>query len=231
MMTQNWRMPAPPALVVVNVDAADATKNYAARAVITADALPGEGALAAEVAARGGLDDLGRRLQRLRAGVRESLSAECPEAVAFLDVTAAALPDDAVVVADMCIPGYWLAGFLPVAAPRRLAYPMGWGTLGFALPAAVGAASAGAGPVVSVSGDGGFLFACGELATVAQEGLDLTAVSSTTAATACSATTSAGGATCRSASTCTAPTSRRWRAPSGWRPTRWKVWAKSSATL
>jgi len=60
-------------------------------------------------------------------------------------------------------------------------YPMGWGTLGFAFPAALGAARAlrdGAigGPVVSVSGDGGFLFACGELATAAQEGLPLTAV-------------------------------------------------------
>ena len=40
----------------------------------------------------------------------------------------------------------------------------------------MGAALAGAGPVVSVSGDGGFLFACGELATVAQERLPLTTV-------------------------------------------------------
>jgi acetolactate synthase-1/2/3 large subunit len=30
--------------------------------------------------------------------------------------------------------------------------------------------------VVSVSGDGGFLFACGELATIAQEGLPVTTV-------------------------------------------------------
>jgi len=32
------------------------------------------------------------------------------------------------------------------------------------------------GPVVSVSGDGGFLYACGELATVAQEQIPMTAV-------------------------------------------------------
>jgi thiamine pyrophosphate-dependent acetolactate synthase large subunit-like protein len=76
----------------------------------------------------------------------------------------------------MCIPGYGLAGFHRVPAPRKLAYPMGWGTLGFAFPASIGAALAGAGPVVSVSGDGGFLFACGELATVAQERPALTAV-------------------------------------------------------
>ena len=32
------------------------------------------------------------------------------------------------------------------------------------------------GPTISISGDGGFLFACGELATLAQERIPLTAV-------------------------------------------------------
>src|SRR5581483_3341437 len=72
--------------------------------------------------------------------------------------------------------GYWLAGMLPVDEPRGLQYPMGWGTLGCAFPASLGAALGGSRPVVSVSGDGGFLYACGELATVAQERLPLTAV-------------------------------------------------------
>jgi acetolactate synthase-1/2/3 large subunit len=85
-----------------------------------------------------------------------------------------AVPPDAVVVADMCIPGYWLAGYRSVPRPRALAYPMGWGTLGFAFPASVGAALAG--PAVCVCGDGGFLFACGELATVAEAEVPLTVV-------------------------------------------------------
>ncbi len=76
----------------------------------------------------------------------------------------------------MCIPGYWLAGFHQVSGPRRLVYPVGWGTLGFAFPAAIGAALGCSAPVVSVSGDGGFLFCCGELATVAQERVPLTVV-------------------------------------------------------
>ena len=59
----------------------------------------------------------------------------------------------------MCIPGYWLAGFYTPAAPRKLQVPLGWGTLGYAFPAALGAALAGTGPVVSISGDGGFLYA------------------------------------------------------------------------
>jgi acetolactate synthase-1/2/3 large subunit len=100
-----------------------------------------------------------------------------PRALRFLDAVRFAVPDDAVIVADMCIPGYWLAGFHTPRAPRRLQVPLGWGTLGYAFPAAIGAALAGGGtPVVSISGDGGFLFACGELATVAQERPPLTAV-------------------------------------------------------
>ena len=87
-----------------------------------------------------------------------------------------ALPSDAVVLADMCIPGYWLAGYRRVPRPRALAYPMGWGTLGFAFPASLGAALADTGPVVCVCGDGGFLFACGELATVAETQVPLTVV-------------------------------------------------------
>ena len=38
MMTQNWPMPQPPRLVAVNVDAADAAKNYAADVVVEGDA-------------------------------------------------------------------------------------------------------------------------------------------------------------------------------------------------
>ena len=60
--------------------------------------------------------------------------------------------------------------------PRKLSYPLGWGTLGCAFPQGLGAALAGRGPALSVSGDGGFLFACGELATAAQERIPLTAV-------------------------------------------------------
>ena len=86
------------------------------------------------------------------------------------------LPDDAALVADMCIPGYWLAGFWPAPGPRRFAYPVGWGTLGFAFPASLGTALAGTGPAVCVTGDGGFLFACGELATVRESRIPVTVV-------------------------------------------------------
>jgi acetolactate synthase-1/2/3 large subunit len=173
MNTQNWRMPQPPALIAVNADAADASKNYAPDLVVGDEA-----GIACDFLARrlDGARSPWADLPALRDRARARLRAEHPAEMAFLDAFAAAVPDDAVVLADMCIPGYWLAGFHRFAAPRRLQYPMGWGTLGYAFPASIGAALAATGPVVSVSGDGGFLFACGELATVAQERLAVTTV-------------------------------------------------------
>lgn len=186
--TQNWAMPRPERLIAVNVDRGDASKAWPPDAVVCADARAGVADLldrlgppddAGGHAARAGR--VAARLAGARAAARERLAREQPAEIAFLDAFAAAVPAEATVVADMCIPGYWLAGFRRPAGPRRMLYPMGWGTLGFAFPAALGAARAlrnGAivGPVVSVSGDGGFLFACGELATAAQERLPLTAV-------------------------------------------------------
>jgi acetolactate synthase-1/2/3 large subunit len=120
--------------------------------------------------------DLDAVRERIHAAESEACADLDERALEFLDALSFALPDDANVVADMCIPGYWVGGFYAFPAPRKLAYPVGWGTLGFAFPAAMGTALANTGPTVSISGDGGFLFACGELATVAQEQIPLTAV-------------------------------------------------------
>ena len=176
MMTQGWRQPQPPHLVAINVDPTDASKNYRPDVVVEADAAAATSALAERLGERGGLDSLQRRVRELNRSVRGRLAAEEPEASAFLDALEAALPDDAVVVCDMCIPGYWLGGFHRTPAPRKLSYPLGWGTLGCAFPQGLGAALAGSGPAVSISGDGGFLYACGELAAAKQENIPLTAV-------------------------------------------------------
>jgi thiamine pyrophosphate-dependent acetolactate synthase large subunit-like protein len=176
MMTQGWKMPQPPHLVAINVDPTDASKNYRPDVVVEADAAPSAGALADRLGDRGGLDALERRLKELDRAVRDRLAVEDADATVFLDTLERALPDDAIVVCDMCIPGYWLGGFHRTPAPRKLSYPLGWGTLGCAFPQGLGAALAGAGPAVSISGDGGFLYACGELAAAKQEDIPLTAV-------------------------------------------------------
>src|SRR5215218_7691838 len=154
----------PPHIEPVNLDPEDAAKNYDVDVVV--DAIE-----ANRLRRRDG--DVGARTRAVRAEACRELD---PRALRFLDAVSYALPNDANVVCDMCIPGYWIAGFHGFHHPRKLQYPVGWGTLGFAFPAALGASLAGTGPTVSISGDGGFLFACGELATMAQERLPFTAV-------------------------------------------------------
>ncbi|HZB77704.1 MAG TPA: thiamine pyrophosphate-binding protein [Solirubrobacteraceae bacterium] len=164
MNTQNWLQPQPPRIVAVNTDPEDAAKNYQVDLCV----------------GRLDLDRIrprdGSPAERLRAVRAEACRALDPRALRFLDAVSYALPEDANVVCDMCIPGYWIGGFHGFHHPRKLHYPVGWGTLGFAFPAALGVALAGTGPTVSISGDGGFLYACGELATMAQERLPFTAV-------------------------------------------------------
>lgn len=155
MNTQNWRQPQPRRLVVVG---GEPGPNYRADEVV--GRVEGSGEPWADLAA-------------VRTAACRDLD---PRALRFLDALRFALPDEATVACDMCIPGYWAASFHPFPAPRRLLYPVGWGTLGFAFPAAIGAALAGDRPTVALCGDGGFLFACGELATVAQEQIPLTTV-------------------------------------------------------
>jgi acetolactate synthase-1/2/3 large subunit len=177
--TQNWAQPQPPKLLAVNVDVDDAIKNYRADVVLVGDAKVVTEALAHSVPDSSRLTAVASHLERLREQTWLRLDDEEPAATEFLRSVARALPDDAVVVCDMCIPGYWIAGFHPFPEPRKLLYPMGWGTLGFAFPAALGAALAHPHeerPALALCGDGGFLFAAGELATVAQEQLPLTTV-------------------------------------------------------
>ena len=174
LMTQNWRMPKPRRLVAINVDADDAAKNYQPDLTLVGDArgiverlLPKE---------RPGLDDITLRLAGIGRRVRQRIRDEEPQAYDFLSTLDEVLPMDAVLVSDMCVAGYWVGGFHRVRAPRKLAYPMGWGTLGYGFPASLGAAAAGAGRAICITGDGGFLYACGDLATLAQEQLPVTVV-------------------------------------------------------
>jgi acetolactate synthase-1/2/3 large subunit len=88
-----------------------------------------------------------------------------PAVAGFMDTLRGALPDDAIVVSDQTGVNYWMEWRLPVYAPRTFLYPIGSATLGYGLPAAIGAQVAHpTRPVVAVVGDGGLLFSLGELA-------------------------------------------------------------------
>lgn len=176
MMTQNWLMPAPSKLIAINIDPRDASKNYPADLTLVGDAREVTEQLLQRLHPRAAVDPVARRLGDVGDAVAASVEADEPQAARLLGILERVLPDNAVVVTDMCIAGYWLAGYRRVPFPRKLAYPVGWGTLGFGFPASIGAALADVGPTICVAGDGGFLFACGDLATVVEADVPVTIV-------------------------------------------------------
>ncbi|XPP27273.1 MAG: thiamine pyrophosphate-binding protein [Leucobacter sp.] len=86
-------------------------------------------------------------------------------------------PDD-IVVCDAAYSSVWALSYLRQGAHFEDAVAgRGAGTLGYGLPAAIGAARAFAGRrVVALVGDGGFGFGWGELETVARLGVDVTCI-------------------------------------------------------
>ena len=84
----------------------------------------------------------------------------------LVDVLDAALAEDRIIVGDSTQPVYAANHLMPATQPRSWIMPIGYGTLGCALPMAVGAKlGAPSRPVVCLVGDGGVLFTLQELAT------------------------------------------------------------------
>jgi acetolactate synthase-1/2/3 large subunit len=87
------------------------------------------------------------------------------------------LREDAIVVSDQTGINYWMEWHFAVYAPRTFLYPVGSATLGYAVPAAIGARIARPDrEVVAVVGDGGFLYSAHELATAVKYGLPIVIV-------------------------------------------------------
>jgi acetolactate synthase I/II/III large subunit len=85
--------------------------------------------------------------------------------------------DDATIACDVGSNYIYMARHFRVYEPRRLLFSDGQQTLGVALPWAMAAAMVRPGThVVSVSGDGGFLFSAQELETASRLGLSFTHV-------------------------------------------------------
>jgi acetolactate synthase-1/2/3 large subunit len=173
MGTRNWTQQLPAAVLAVNLDPAHLDLAYPATVGIVGDVRLTCDSLAVRMRQREPWAD---SVFRIGAEVRARLAADprTREAVDLLAAVEAAWPDDGPVLCDMAVAGYWVGGYAARRVPRRLQYPVGWGTLGYALPATVGAACAGAGPVLAVCGDGGAAMAVGELATLVQEGYPVT---------------------------------------------------------
>ncbi|HSK42262.1 MAG TPA: thiamine pyrophosphate-dependent enzyme, partial [Candidatus Binatia bacterium] len=109
----------------------------------------------------------------IKASESERLEALGQDSYAALKLIRASMHRNDVLVNNQSILNYWASAFFPVLEPGTFLYPSGSGTLGYALPAAIGAAcavkrSGEARKIVCIAGDGGFQYTQHELATLAQ---------------------------------------------------------------
>jgi len=136
------------------------------------------------------LDQLLAALDR-RVGQRASRAAERQAAKAALDAQLAtigpqvemvaalrrAIPDDGILGVGTTTVGYMCHFSYPTYAPRTYLTSSYMGTLGYCFPTSLGAKVANPDkPVVSINGDGGFLFCGSELATAVQYGINVVSV-------------------------------------------------------
>ena len=92
----------------------------------------------------------------------------------LLDALREILPANTIVMGDVCQLVYTGAFAFDVDGPRQWNYPGGYCTLGSGLPDAIGARLARPdAPVVTFTGDGGFMFTAQELVTGAELGLPI----------------------------------------------------------
>jgi thiamine pyrophosphate-dependent acetolactate synthase large subunit-like protein len=167
-------------LVRIDLDPAALVRDYPAEAVLHGEAGMAIAGLLAALGpgpneARGFM--AGTELDSAREENAASLGPKQRKHARVLAALREALPRDAFVAADSTQLAYTGSQVFPVHCARGWLYPVGYGTLGFALPAAIGARlAAPERPGCVIVGDGGFLFTLQELATAVEQRLALPVV-------------------------------------------------------
>jgi acetolactate synthase-1/2/3 large subunit len=168
--------PAPAGLKTARIDLDPAEhRRLAVNVAIVADAADGTRALAAAVARKDGKD--WRAAIAVAKEAAQAAIAKADPQYSYMKVIRETLPDDGIVVDEVTQLGYVIWYGYPVHQPRRLVSSGFSGTLGYGFPTALGVKVANPDrPVVSVTGDGGFLFGGSDLSTAKQFGINLVTV-------------------------------------------------------
>ncbi|WP_191237088.1 5-guanidino-2-oxopentanoate decarboxylase [Cobetia marina] len=168
-------------LIRIDIDPEQLARNHAAALGIVADAGLALETLADRLADLKGNPQGTRRGAQITAATLEALALPTDPAFApyvpLFDTLQQALPE-AIWVGDSCATVYAANHLLSQPAPRRyFNASTGYGTLGYGLPAAMGATLGRPDlPVIALVGDGGIMFTLSELACAVEEQLPVVIV-------------------------------------------------------
>jgi thiamine pyrophosphate-dependent acetolactate synthase large subunit-like protein len=163
--TGSWALRLPRSVAQIDIDADEIGRHYPVQLGIHADAR----------------ETLRALLERLPLETRNPWVSPPPPpeptrlpGVDLLGSLRRVLPRDAIIAADITRLSYIMLAEFPVYQPRTFLHPAGFVSMGYGLPAALGAKAAfPERTVVAVAGDGCFLMSGMELATAVQEKLPI----------------------------------------------------------
>jgi 5-guanidino-2-oxopentanoate decarboxylase len=164
-------------LIRIDIDATKLADHYAADVGIWGDASASLDALVQALADQNSMRSAPRPRWRSelgpaathRARIDAQFNAGTRACARLLAAVRAAIPDDAAVFTDMTQVAYLGNYAFGADQPGTWFHPSGYGTLGYALPAAIGALiGAPARPVLALAGDFGIQFTSQELATAVE---------------------------------------------------------------
>ena len=177
MQMQNWGVDRELAIVRVDADRQEPVRLHKPKVALIGDAAPILKRLIDELA-KVNPRRPSRHAEMLerQAKLRQQLAKLAPQ-LGFLEAIRAELPEDGIFVDEVTQVGFAARLALPVYKPRTFLSPGYQDNLGWGYATALGAQHARPDvPVVSINGDGGFLYTGNELATAMHHRIPLVAV-------------------------------------------------------
>ena len=179
--TDSWQplLPLRGHLIRVDLAVENMTGDYPPTVAIEADAAVVAAALLEEMGSGGSRspswrENREREVASVVSAIGTGRSEEESLHAAVIDLLQSALPEDAAVYTDMTRIAYSGNECFQADQPRTWFHPVGYGTLGYAVPAAIGGCFAGTGrPVVALAGDYGFGYTAQELLVASEHRLGL----------------------------------------------------------
>ncbi len=118
------------------------------------------------------VETINSKKKSVELGMQDECSLNCVRPKEVLKILSQMVDDDTIITTEVGQNQIWAANYFEVKKPRTFISSGGMGTMGYGLPAAVGAKmGAGDRKVIAISGDGSFQMSLQELGTIKQEKL------------------------------------------------------------